>query len=81
MPYEVDYLYRFERNNEMVYRYLFNFITNDDITKNVEIDVVILDNGFKMIDIVYEESDSLTDDDEDLLFYLLNRWAANTYND
>lgn len=81
MSYEVEYLYRFEKNNEIVYRYLFNFITNDDITKNVEIDVVILDNGFKMIDIVYEESDSLTDDDEDLLFYLLNRWAASTYND
>ena len=39
MPYQVNSLFEYEREGRMIYRYLFDFITNDDITKSMEIEM------------------------------------------
>ena len=78
MPYQVNSLFEYEREGRMIYRYLFDFITNDDITKSMEIELYE-ETGITKIDIVFEESDELNDDDTDLFYYLLNHWALSLY--
>lgn len=78
MPYQVNSLFEYEREGRMIYRYLFDFITNDDITKSMEIELYE-EAGITKIDIVFEESDELNNDDTDLFYYLLQHWALSLY--
>ncbi len=78
MPYEVNSLYSYEREGREIHRYLFDFITNDDITKSMEIEM-FEEAGITKINVVFEESDRLNDDDRDLFYYLLNHWAQGLY--
>lgn len=78
MPYQVNSLFEYKREGKMIYRYLFDFITNDDITKSMEIELYE-EAGITKIDIVFEESDELNKDDTDLFYYLLNHWAQSLY--
>jgi hypothetical protein len=78
MPYQVNSLFEYKREGKMIYRYLFDFITNDDITKSMEIEMYE-EAGITKIDIIFEESDELNKDDTDLFYYLLNHWAQSLY--
>jgi hypothetical protein len=78
MPYQVNSLFEYKREGKMIYRYLFDFITNDDITKSMEIEMYE-ETGITKIDIIFEESDELNKDDTDLFYYLLNHWAQSLY--
>jgi hypothetical protein len=78
MPYQVNSLFEYKREGKIIYRYLFDFITNDDITKSMEIEMYE-EAGITKIDIIFEESDELNKDDTDLFYYLLNHWAQSLY--
>jgi hypothetical protein len=78
MPYQVNSLFEYKREGKMIYRYLFDFITNDDITKSMEIEMYE-EAGITKIDVIFEESDELNKDDTDLFYYLLNHWAQSLY--
>lgn len=81
MRYSVDHLYSYiNKEGKTIDRYLVTFKTNENVTqKNVEfnIEYTVHENGRKTsyLQIMYEESDELTKEERNMLFYILDRWA------
>ena len=74
LSYEVNKLYSYNKGDDKIDRYLLSFVTEDESTvKNVEFDADPND----ILNIVYEESDPITDEDVKLVYYIIDHWAIN----
>lgn len=81
MKYSVDHLYSYvNKEGNTVDRYLMAFKVEENTElKNVEFDIeyTVHENNRETsyVNVIYEESDELTEDERGLLFYMLDRWA------
>ena len=76
MKHSVDYLYSFSKGEFETDRYLFSFYNENNELKQIEVDMDTKD-GKTYMTINQYESDTLSEDEKDMLYYLLDRWAIN----
>ena len=74
MKHSVDYLYSFSKGEFETDRYLFSFYNEDNELKQIEVDMDTKDDKTYM---TISEHETLTEDERDMLYYLLDRWAIN----
>lgn len=74
MKHSIDYLYSFSKGEFETDRYLFSFYNENNELKQIEVDMDTKDDKTYM---TISENEVLTEDERDMLYYLLDRWAIN----
>ena len=81
MSYSVDFLFTYNMVNgqevEPTNRYLLSFDGEDDTVQCVEFDVVNIDDSEQMNIEVFDGLQDLSDEDQRMAYYLLDRWFIN----